>query len=144
MCLRFILFLGAGDHKDDVANEAIADRRLTQSPLWQGTTALFVEDQLFDSDWRYNFNINFSHVGEANTGSSLTPEKVRKAMNFVNSSLNLYSADGRWEVGIWGRNLGDTIREQLIFDSVFQGTSRSTFTNIGRTYGMTFTANFGS
>lgn len=125
----------------DVAT--LKGNRLTQSPLWQGTASLFVEDALPNSDWMYNFNLNFSHVGQANTGSDLNPIKVRGAFNMVNASFNLESGDGRWGVGIWGRNLGDTQRNQLVFNSVFQGGSWSTFGNIGRTFGVTLTANFG-
>ncbi len=127
----------------DVGNPVLNDNRLTQSPLWQGSAALFVEDEIPGMDWMYNFNLNFSHVGEANTGSDLDPEKVRGAFNMVNASFGLNSNDGRWGATLWGRNLGDNIRNQLVFDSVFQGGSWSTFSNIGRTYGITFTANFG-
>lgn len=128
-----------GDGPDPV----IEGKRLTQSPLWQGTAALFVEDELPGGDWTYNFNLNFSHVGEANTGSDLDPEKVRGAFNMLNLSMGVDSVDGRWSASFWGRNLGDTIRNQLVFDSVFQAGSWSTFSNIGRTYGVTLTANFG-
>ena len=96
---------------------------------------------MLSTDWRYNFTMNFSHVGEVNTGSNLAPEKVRRAFNTTNASFNLTSPDERWGIGVWGRNLGDVQRNQLVFDSVFQGTSRSTYGNIGRTYGVTLTVN---
>ena len=127
----------------DIGNPALNDNRLTQSPLWQGTAALFVEDQIPGTDWSYNFNMNFSHVGEVNTGSDLDPEKVRGVFNTVNTSLGINSNDGRWGAVIWGRNLDDVITNTLVFDSVFQGGTWSTFSNIGRTYGVTLTANFG-
>ena len=121
----------------------LEDQRLTQSPLWQGTASLFLEDTLPNSNWSYSFNLNFSHVGQANTGSDLDPEKIRGAFNMINTSFNLLSGDGKWGVGLWGRNLGDTQRQQLVFDSVFQAGSWSTFGNIGRTFGLTVTANIG-
>lgn len=125
-------------------NSHLVDQRLTYSSLWQGSAALFVEDEIPGMDWTYNFNLNFSHSGQVNTGSGLEPEKVRGAMNRVNASLGFNSNDGRWGASIWGRNLGDVQRPMVIFNSVFQGTSRSTFGNIGRTFGVTLTANFGN
>jgi len=130
--------------QDNPADAHLVDQRLTYSSLWQGSAALFVEDEIPGMDWTYNFNLNFSHSGEVNTGSGLEPEKVRGAMNLVNASLGFNSNDGRWGATIWGRNLGDTQRPMVIFNSVFQGTSRSNFSNIGRTFGVTFTANFGN
>ncbi len=126
-----------------VGDESLNGKRLTQSPLWQGTAALFIEDEIANTGWSYNFNMNFSHVGEANTGSDLDPEKIRGAFNLLNASLGVNSSDGRWGATIWARNLGDVVRNQLVFDSVFQGGSWSTFSNMGRSYGLTLTANFG-
>lgn len=127
----------------NINDPALDNNRLTQSPLWQGSAALFVEDQIPGTDWSYNFNMNFSHVGEANTGSDLDPEKVRSAFNMVNASFGVNSNDGRWGATLWGRNLGDMTTNQLVFDSVFQAGSWTTTSNIGRTYGITLTANFG-
>ena len=130
-----------GDDLPD--NRSIEDKRLTQSPLWQGSAAVFVDDQLPVGDWRYTANLNYSIVGEANTGSSLTPEKIRGTYGLFNGSLGVRSPDERYEIQVWGRNLTDKRVNSLVFDSVFQGTSRSVFLNPPRTYGVTFRANFG-
>ena len=123
------------------ANVFLQDKRLTQSPLWQGSTSIFVDREIPNSNLRWLFNLNWSHIGEVNTGSDLDPEKVRGAFNLFNVQLGLKTADERYEAILWGRNLGNKRMNMLVFDSVFQGGSWHTFINPPRTYGLTFRAN---
>ena len=74
------------------ANSHLEGKRVTQSPLWQSSVSAFVERDLTD-DWRFLVNVNWSHIGQANTGSDLDPEKVRGAFNLVNAQLG--GAQGR-------------------------------------------------
>lgn len=124
------------------ANAHLEDNRLTQSPLWQSSASLFVDRPLGGTGLNWMLNLNWSHIGEANTGSDLDPEKVRGAHNFHNAQLGLRSADSRYEAFLWGRNLGNKRMNTLVFDSVFQGGSWHTFLNPPRTWGVTVKANF--
>ena len=119
------------------ANAHLEDKRVTQSPLWQSSMSVFVDREIPDSDWRFILNGNWSHIGEANTGSDLDPEKVRAAMNLLNAQFGVRSEDGRYEAVIWGRNLTDKTSNFLVFDSVFQGGSWHTFVNPPRMAGVT-------
>ena len=110
---------------------------MTQSPLWQSSMSVFVDREIPNSDWRFILNGNWSHIGEANTGSDLDPEKVRAAMNLLNAQFGVRSEDGRYEAVIWGRNLTDKTSNFLVFDSVFQGGSWHTFVNPPRMAGVT-------
>ena len=103
-----------------------AYKRLTQSPLWQGSTSIFVDREIPNSDLRWLFNLNWSHIG---------------AVNLFNAQLGLKTADDRYEAILWGRNLGNKRMNMLVFDSVFQAGSWHTFINPPRTYGLTFRAN---
>ena len=122
-------------------NAHLADRRLTQSPLWQASASLFLDREIPNTNFRWMANANWSHVGEVNTGSDLDhPQKVREAFNMFNAQLGIKTAEGRYEVIVWGRNLTDRRLNSLVFDSVFQGGSWHTFINEPRTYGVTVRA----
>ncbi|MBV1877149.1 MAG: TonB-dependent receptor [Pseudomonadales bacterium] len=131
-----------GDDKPALADETndLAGRRLNLAPLWQGSGALFVEDNLPGSAWTYALNINWSHVGETNTGSDLIEEKIRGAYNKWNAQVGFTSPSGKYSAMLWGRNLGNTVRSNVGFNTPVQGDTVSTFLAIGRTYGVTVSA----
>ena len=130
-------------YDDDLlpANAHLQGKRLTQSPFWQSSVSLFLDQPIPSTELRWTFNINWSHIGRANTGSDLDPEKWRDAHDLFNAQLGVKSANGRYEAVFWGRNLGDKRVNTLVFDSVFQGGSWHTFLNPPRTYGLTLKAN---
>jgi len=128
---------------DNAAIQALEGRRVTQSPLWQGSAAIFVDRQLPGTDMRYTFNLNMAHIGSANTGSNLDKNKVRGSYNIFNSNIGLRAPDDTWEVQLWSRNLTDKRVKNLVFDSVFQSGSYSVFYNTPRMYGVTVSYNFG-
>ena len=127
---------------DDLAaaHAQLEGKRLTQSPLWQGSASLFIDRDIPGTSWRWWSNLNWSHVGEVNTGSDLDPEKVRGAFNLYNANVGVGTADGRYELILWGRNLADKRTNSLVFDSVFQPGSWHTWVNAPRTYGLTLKA----
>ena len=59
-----------------------------------------------NSDLRWLFNLNWSHIGEVNTGSDLDPGESAGAFNLFNRALGLKTTDDRYEAILWGRNLG--------------------------------------
>ena len=124
----------------DTLGTDISGRRLNLSPYWQSSTALFIEDTLPGTDWSYAFNVNWSFVGQVNTGSDLRPEKERGAFNKWNSQIALTSPEGKYTATVWGRNLGNTIRRNVVANTPLQTGSYSTFLTIGRTYGLTLSA----
>jgi outer membrane receptor protein involved in Fe transport len=64
------------------------------------------------------------------------------AETLVNLQLGVRSQGDRWDAQVWARNLFDNHVETLIFDSVFQAGSFSTFFAPPRTYGLTVSTNF--
>ena len=122
------------------ANAHLEGKRLTQSPLWQGSASLFVDREIPGTNWRWWSNLNWSHVGAVNTGSDLDAEKLRGAFNLYNANLGVGTADSRYELILWGRNLADKRTNMLVFDSVFQTGSWHTWVNAPRTIGMTLKA----
>ena len=130
-------------YDDDLApnNAHLEDKRLTQSPLWQASASFIVDREIPNTNFRWVLNVNWSHVGEVNTGSDLDPEKVRAAFDRFNGQVGIKTADGRYEAIVWGRNLSNKRMNMLVFDSVFQGGSWHTFVNPPRLYGLTLRAN---
>ncbi|MBV1878050.1 MAG: TonB-dependent receptor [Pseudomonadales bacterium] len=118
----------------------IQGERLNLSPLWSSSASLYVEDNLPGSAWVYSLNVNWSHVGSVNTGSDLKPEKFRGAYNKWNTQMALFSPSGKYSVVLWGRNLGNTIRRNVVANTPLQTSNYSTFLTIGRTYGLTVSA----
>ena len=122
------------------ANGHLEGKRLTQSPLWQGSASLFVDREIPGTNWRWWSNLNWSHVGQVNTGSDLDPEKVRGAFNLYNANVGVGTTDGSYELTLWGRNLADKRTNSLVFDSVFQPGSWHTWVNPPRAFGLTLKA----
>ena len=123
------------------ANEHLAGKRLTQSPLWQSSVSGFYERDLPGTNLRLLANANWSYIGEVNTGSDLNPVKFREGFALFNAQLGVRTSDGRYEAIVWGRNLTDRRMNNLVFDSVFQGGSFHTFLNPPRTFGLKVNAN---
>lgn len=115
--------------------------RLTNAPEWQASTAMFIEGPVND-EWNYLLNLNWFHRGEHNTGSSLGPLKFQGAYNLVNAKFGFRSTDDKYEAVVWVNNAMDTEYKTVVFNSVSQAGSRSTFVGEPRIAGVTLKANF--
>ncbi len=126
--------------EDWSALEDIEGKRITQAPKWQGSTSLFVE-QPFGDTFVYG-NVNVAYRGPNNTGSDLNPIKDIDGEVLVNLQVGVRSASDRWDVQFWARNLFDNQVNTLIFNSVFQSGSFSTFFGPQRMVGGTVRMHF--
>ena len=66
----------------------------------------------------------------------------RDAFNTINAQAGIRTADDRFELTLWGKNLTDKRTNTLVFDSVFQAGSWHTFLNEPRMWGVTAKTNF--
>ncbi|MBV1878949.1 MAG: TonB-dependent receptor [Pseudomonadales bacterium] len=119
--------------------ENIEGQQITHAPRWQGSTSLFVEQPIGQFIGYGNLNVGFR--GKHNTGSDLDEEKNVSDKAIINLQLGVRSEDDKWDVQIWARNLADKQVDTVIFDSVFQNGSYSTFLNPPRMIGITVTSN---
>ncbi len=55
----------------------------------------------------------------------------------LDGTLGVGTADGRYEVILWGRNLADKRTNTLVFDSVFRSSSLHTWVNPPGAFGLT-------
>lgn len=61
------------------------------------------------------------------------PDFIKQSATFVNGRIGVESADGRWRVAFWGKNIFDVTREEISFD--FLGT-QYVYQSNPRTYGI--------
>ncbi len=126
--------------EDWAALENIEGRQITQAPYWQGSTSLFIEQPVGDMMAYGNVNVGFR--GANNTGSDLKNEKDISDEVLVNLQLGLRAMDDRWDFQLWARNLTDNQVRTLVFNSVLQGESFSSFFGPPRMVGGTLRVNF--
>lgn len=110
-------------------------RRITHAPRWQGSASLFAERELPGTKWVGFANSNLSYRSDHNTGSNLNNLKKQPAIWLLNGQVGVRSADERWEAALWVTNLTDKRYNTVVFDSVFQGGSFSTFSAAPRMWG---------
>ena len=127
--------------EDWASLESIEGRQITHAPYWQGSTSLFAEQPVSDRLFAYG-NLNVGFRGAHNTGSDLKNQKDVSDEVLVNLQLGLRAADDRWDFQVWARNLFDNHIETLVFNSVLQGGSFSTFLAPPRMVGATLRMNF--
>lgn len=123
--------------------EAADGNRITQAPLWAGSMSFTYEDTIPGTEWTGFLTSNTSYRGRANTGSNLHPGKVEDDFMIFNARIGVTSPDGKWEVVGWVDNLTDKFVNTVVFDSVFQSGSLSTFFNPPRMFGVTVKYRFG-
>jgi outer membrane receptor protein involved in Fe transport len=127
----------------------LSGERLTNSPLWTVTNAITYEWPLGAS-----FNglayLDFRYVDDQNTGSDLSPAKEQPSYVLVNGRFGFSTADERYALEIWGRNLLDEDYAQVMFDAPLQFLQpafpisglRGAFLGDPRTYGVTLRARY--
>ena len=119
----------------------IGGRNLTHAPEWQASSSAFIEHQLGDSNLNGFATINWAWRDEHNTGSDLDIPKEQDSYHLFNGQVGIRTQDGRWEAKLWCQNCMDEDYDLLIFDSVLQGGSYSTFLGSPRIWGATVRAN---
>ena len=105
------------------------------SPEFQGSLSAFYERSL-GARWGLNAAFNVRYQSESSSVFEHLPLYEIPGYAVVNGSIGLRSADDRWSVMLWGRNLLDDRYLNLIFDSPAQTGSISGYINQPRTYGV--------
>jgi iron complex outermembrane receptor protein len=82
--------------------------------------------------------VDYSYTGTTNSSLGGEPEFVHEDYFVLNARAAISSADGRWKVGVWGRNLTDelsTVSIQKIHDTFAR------YVGMTRTYGVSLSWN---
>jgi outer membrane receptor protein involved in Fe transport len=124
-------------------DDFLADgHRITNAPAWSGSLSIYGEHSLPSTEWLGYASANLQYKGRHNTGSNLHPLKFEPHHYFLNANFGFRSPDGHWDASFWSTNLTNEYENTIIFDTVFQGGSQSTFFNAPRMYGATLKYNF--
>jgi outer membrane receptor protein involved in Fe transport len=126
-------------YKDNVPN--LGGQNLTYAPKWTTSIATYI-DVPVGNNWSAFGNVNWAWRDKHNSGSDLDPEKVVDSYSLWNGQLGVRTLDQRWEAFLWCRNCFDEDYNVVIFDSVLQPTSFSTFLASQRQWGGTIRTNF--
>jgi outer membrane receptor protein involved in Fe transport len=125
----------------------LPNNTLTNAPEWTATGSATYERQF--GTMRGLGYIDFRWVDDQITGSDLNPAKEQPSYWLVNARFGLSSADERWSIEIWGRNLLDQDYQQIAFDVPLQsGNANPQWRNYAaflgdpRTAGVTLRLNY--
>ena len=125
----------------------IAGKRLTNAPLWAASLSSTL-DRPLTNDLYGLFQIDMRFTGNLNSGSDLLPQKEQGGVTVWNARMGVRTADDRWHVELWGRNLFDKDYQQVAFNAPLQGNvaagtqTFNTFLAEPRTWGVTVRMNF--
>ena len=118
---EYLSFEGAPPLPGGTAQDLTGERR-NLSPEWQ--TSLAADwTQSFADGLEWYVGASWSWVDEQNVGGSSNnnPQSMQDAFSFINARLGLRSADGDWNVTLFGNNLSDEDYCQAIFDQPIGG-----------------------
>ncbi|MBI1252603.1 MAG: TonB-dependent receptor plug domain-containing protein [Alphaproteobacteria bacterium] len=125
-----------------LVNGRLPNARLTNAPLWTTTGSFTYERPVFNDAAMALFYIDARYVSDQNTGSNLDPAKIQQAYTLVNARFGLSTADERYAIEFWGRNLTDEDYYQIAFDVPLQTGSYGAFWGDPLTYGVTLRARY--
>jgi outer membrane receptor protein involved in Fe transport len=119
--------------------------QLTNAPEWTSTISATYERSIFDN-MRFLAYADARWVDEQSTGSDLRPSKTQPSYGLINARLGIGSADERWTLELWGRNILDEEYVQVAFDVPLQqgtaGPTQGAFLGDPATYGVTLRARY--
>ncbi|MCA0933649.1 TonB-dependent receptor [Lutimonas saemankumensis] len=93
----------------------------------------------FDNGSRLSMRVDFNHSAKSYNDIFNTETISRKAVTLINARVGYSLKDGRYNIGLWGKNLSD----QVYFGHGFQGLIGDFVSlNQARTMGLDFRANF--
>jgi outer membrane receptor protein involved in Fe transport len=87
-------------------------------------------------------NASVYYVSEQQLAGNLNPLGIIGAITLVNASFGVRSANSKWQLEVWSRNLTDEHYLQGRFESVGQPGSGNAYIGDPRTYGVTLRARF--
>lgn len=121
-------------------NRTYAGKEMEQSPDWVNVSSATWEFPIGASLTGVAY-IDARYTSEFFTGG-FDPNRIQKAFTTANARFSLRSADGGWQVDVWGRNITDEGYYRRVIPATFQAGSYSAFLGDPRTYGVTLRKNF--
>ncbi len=111
-----------------VANPALFNlpgNNLTSAPEWTLTGGITYEFPVLGGAWVGLIHADARYVSSQFTGSNLDPVKTQDGFALVNLRLGLTTANERFSIELWARNVFDERYYQISFDAPLQGSAPS-------------------
>jgi outer membrane receptor protein involved in Fe transport len=125
-----------------LTNFRLPGSQLTNAPEWTATTSITYERPMFNGAAVGLAYLDARYVDDQITGSDLNPTKTQPSYTLVNARLGLATADERYSLELWARNLTDEEYQQIAFDVPLQTGTYGAFLGDPRTYGVTLRARY--
>lgn len=118
---EYLSFEGAPPLPGGAVQDLTGERR-NYSPEWQTSLAADWTQECADGlEW--HVGASWSWVDEQNVGGSSNnnPQSMQGSFSFINARAGLRSAEGDWDITLFGNNLSDEDYCQAIFDQAVGG-----------------------
>lgn len=123
---------------EDGVDQDYAGNHLTRVPEHKFTLSPSYELEL-GSGASFKIGADWAHEGLIYDDHSNLPPEIREPTDFVDAYATLASDGGKWEIGIWGKNLTNVTTRT--YQGVFGGVLFGAY-NPPRTYGATLRWNY--
>ena len=100
------------------------DHNLPQTPEWSGNLAIAYTTEL--GSWSLTPRLDWSYTDEVYNNAVNSPQLVMDSYDMINASITAESNDGKWQIMLAGRNLGD---ETILISGSSGYTTGSGYTN---------------
>ena len=113
---EYLSFEGAPPLPGGPVQDLSGERR-NHSPEWQ--TSLAADwTQSFADGLQWHVGASWSWIDEQNIGlsSNNNPQSMQSAFSYINARMGLRSAEGDWDIALFGNNLSDEDHCQGIYD----------------------------
>jgi len=98
--------------------------------------------QPISGDMNLVFGTDYRYRTDYHTGQDLDPRSLQDDLLWINVSLGVEEADGKWAINAWVKNATDEEVYNVVFDTPFQAGSFHAFIEDPRMYGVTGTLRF--
>lgn len=109
-----------------------AGARFNFTPEWSGTLLLNYTRPVGER-WRLILGADCNYTGQTNAQLGGDPRFSQPQYTLVNARVGVGSADERWSLSLFGRNLGD---EYYVLGTFNPGDTISRYTGMPRTFGL--------
>jgi outer membrane receptor protein involved in Fe transport len=110
-------------------SQDLSGTRLSTAPLWVGALGFSYSRPLGRMRLEVGADADFKSAYNASQDNS--PGGFQKSATIFSGQIRLISDDESWEVGVYGKNLGDVYRAQNMFPVPLTGSSALTGTTRG-------------
>ncbi|HLY55801.1 MAG TPA: TonB-dependent receptor, partial [Stellaceae bacterium] len=92
------------------SNQSLAGKRLQNDPEWAGDIGVSYDGALGGTSLLYGLTLDAAYASGYQSDPEFDPRGMQDPAWLLNASVNVYTDDDAWSVGVIGRNLTNVIR----------------------------------